>query len=134
VAEFPLIQSPFLLRRGEESLGKEGTGDGPSSIYFAIPPDQEGTGLLELKDKSLNPWIFVHRGSSNLIVRPEEIGGPASDQEGGRYQVDHADADVEPFIHTAETLAPIWARKLGVPVEQSSSIFDITPQPQAPLY
>jgi hypothetical protein len=115
-----------LLRRDEESLGKEGTSDRPSLIYSAVPADQEGTGFLELKDKSLNPWIVVHRRGSNLIVRPKQIGGLFPGQKGSRHQVDEADTDVEPFILTAKTLTPMWTRELGFPVEQQGSMFNIT--------
>jgi len=45
--------------------------------------------------------------------------------ERGRYHINDADADMEPFILTAESIAPIRTRKLGIHVEESSPIFDI---------
>ena len=58
-------------------------------------------------------------------MRGKEPGGVSPGQERSCYHIDDADADMEPFVLTAESIAPIRTRKLGIPVENSTPIFDI---------
>jgi hypothetical protein len=125
VAKFFPIQRAFTTGREKEGLGKEGTGNGPSPIYAAIPPGQEGTRLLHLQDESLNPRVFVHGRGPDLEVRPKEVGHRFPGYERGRYHIDEADGNMKPFILTPESIAGIRARKLGIHGKEPRPIFDI---------
>lgn len=109
----------------KEGLWEEGTGDGPCPVNTAIHSGQEGTGLLQLKAKSLNPWTLVRGRGTDLKVGPEQAGGRLPGYEGGRYDINDASADMKAFILTADPIAPIRARKPGIHGKKPSPIFNI---------
>jgi hypothetical protein len=64
----------------------------------------------------------------------KEIGGLFSNDERGCYHINDADADMEPFVLTAESAALIRTQKFGISVEKSSPIFNIAHCPQIPSF
>jgi hypothetical protein len=64
-------------------------------------------------------------------MSPKEIGDLFPDDERSCYYINDADADMEPFVLTAESTALIRTRKFGISVEKSSPIFNIAHCPQA---
>ena len=131
MTEFFPIQAPFSCGAEKGCHRKEGTGYGPPFVYTAFLPDQKGTGLSELKGKSLNPWAVFHGVGPDLIVRSKKMGGHLPGEERGRCHIDDADAHMEPFVPAAEPIAPLRTRKLRIQVEKSSPVVEVALKPQA---